>query len=415
MTDNELRHFLFAVVVLLSTAHFTGYLFQRFGMPKVIGEIFGGVLLGKTGLGFLAPEVKTWLFHGFDGSDKLLASLYWMGLILLMFTSGLGIRRDMAKSDGRLLLWLVVGTTSLPFLAGFLATDIVDFSAMAGTKSHPLAFSIVVAIAVAVTSVPVISRIFADLGILDTRFATMVLAAAVFHDVLLWGALAVATGMVGGEAAGPASVLADITRVAVFFIASLTIGPRLLPWLSSRRFNLVRKSSHIGYALLVCLLFAALASLLKVNILFGALLAGVLFGSSGDPEVERIGSRIADFAFAFFVPIYFAMVGFKLDLLAEFNIPFTIGFIVFCTVFQLAATVTSARFAGQSWLPALNLGMAMNARGGPGIVLATVALEYGIINGTFYTTLILLAVITSLAAGSWFRWQLARGRELSLD
>jgi Kef-type K+ transport system membrane component KefB len=56
-----------------------------------------------------------------------------------------------------------------------------------------------------------------------------------------------------------------------------------------------------------------------------------------------------------------------------------------------------ARLAGESRFAATNLAVAMNARGGPGIVLATVALNAAIINEEFYASLILL-VITSLAA-----------------
>jgi hypothetical protein len=51
----------------------------------------------------------------------------------------------------------------------------------------------------------------------------------------------------------------------------------------------------------------------------------------------------------------------------------------------------------------------MNARGGPLIVLATVALELGIINQTFFVTLILIALTTSLLAGSWFKYVISRG------
>lgn len=54
----------------------------------------------------------------------------------------------------------------------------------------------------------------------------------------------------------------------------------------------------------------------------------------------------------------------------------------------------------------------MVTKGGPGIVLATVAYELGIINETFFVTLVLIAIITSLLAGAWFRFVLTRGYEL---
>ena len=48
-------------------------------------------------------------------------------------------------------------------------------------------------------------------------------------------------------------------------------------------------------------------------------------------------------------------------------------------------------------------------RGGPGIVLASVAFDAGIINAKFYTALVLVAVITSQFAGTWLEYVLYRG------
>jgi Kef-type K+ transport system membrane component KefB len=56
-----------------------------------------------------------------------------------------------------------------------------------------------------------------------------------------------------------------------------------------------------------------------------------------------------------------------------------------------------------------NIAFTMNARGGPGIVLASVAYDAGIINAAFYTTLVLSAVVTSQFAGAWLRFILMKG------
>ncbi|MBF0267903.1 MAG: cation:proton antiporter [Alphaproteobacteria bacterium] len=410
MNDTELLRFLLATVALLGSAHFTGYLFQRFGLPRVVGEICGGIVLGKTGLGYALPDIHAWLFDGFDAEPKLLAAFYWLGLILLMFTSGFTMESGRARTNLRLVVILVIGSTSLPFLAGWLATTSVDFSPYQGSANNAAALSLVVAIAVAVTSIPVISRIFLDLGIATTSFARNVLATAVAHDIILWGVLAVATSLVSAGSTDGWAIVFTIVKTVVFFSLSIWIGPRLLDYLTRSRYNLVRKGSPIGWVLIICFLLAALASILNVNVIFGALIAGLLFGLARHPDIETVRSRISDFSFAFFVPFYFAMVGMKLDLIAEFDPLFTLAFILFCTACQMLATVASAKLARRGWAEAFDLGVAMNARGGPGIVLATVALEFGIINGVFYTTLILLAILTSLAAGSWFRRQLVCNR-----
>jgi Kef-type K+ transport system membrane component KefB len=81
-------------------------------------------------------------------------------------------------------------------------------------------------------------------------------------------------------------------------------------------------------------------------------------------------------------------------------------------VVKLLSVGTGARLAGFNWSDSINLSMAMNARGGPGIVLASVAFDAHIVNAPFYTTLVLEAVLTSLLAGMWLDYVLRKGRPL---
>ena len=72
----------------------------------------------------------------------------------------------------------------------------------------------------------------------------------------------------------------------------------------------------------------------------------------------------------------------------------------------------AGRLAGFRRLDVLNLAITTNARGGPGIVLASVAFDTGIISPKFYTTLVLAAIITSQAAGAWLDYVLRKGWSL---
>jgi len=85
-----------------------------------------------------------------------------------------------------------------------------------------------------------------------------------------------------------------------------------------------------------------------------------------------------------------------------------------CAV-KLVSVWMGARLAGFRGLDNFNLAMATNARGGPGIVLASVAYDAGIINAAFYTTLVLVAVLTSQAAGAWLEYVLRKGWPLLSD
>jgi Kef-type K+ transport system membrane component KefB len=197
-----------------------------------------------------------------------------------------------------------------------------------------------------------------------------------------------------------------------FLGVSIKFVPKLLPRLNGNRYNLVKKSSGAGYILFLCFLFSAVASLLNVNIIFGAFLAGVAIGVMPAPSFSKEKDHIKEIALAFFTPLYFAIVGLKLDLIQQFDLKFFLFFLLFTTVFETMGTLAASRLIKKDWLTSFNFAVAMNTRGGPGIVLATIAYDLGIINATFFVTLVLIAIFTSLLAGTWFRFVLSKGYEL---
>ena len=110
---------------------------------------------------------------------------------------------------------------------------------------------------------------------------------------------------------------------------------------------------------------------------------------------------LTSFALAFFIPIYFAMIGLGLDLVHGFSVVFFAGFLFAACAIKAVSVFAGARLAGETSRLSLNLAVAMNARGGPGIVVASTAFAAGIISQPFYAVLVLLAIVTSLAAGAW--------------
>src|SRR2546422_11646418 len=106
-----------------------------------------------------------------------------------MFISGFEVQKSFTRSDRRIVSSVLVGATGVSFLAGSLIPLVVDFSPFKGPNGGGAALSIVVGIAAAATAIPVISRIFLDLQILDSQFAKVVLAIATVDDVLLYAAL----------------------------------------------------------------------------------------------------------------------------------------------------------------------------------------------------------------------------------
>lgn len=409
LNNLELSRIFFAMVLLLISGHFWGYLFHRFTLPRVIGEIFGGLLLGPTVLGYFFPQAHDWIFNGFEAEGKLLSIIYWFGLVLLMFISGFELQKSFGKEDRKLIGVTLLGATVIPFLAGWLAPFFYDFSPYLGSKSSMPALTLVIAIAVAVTSIPVISKIFLDLGIINTRFAKIILATATIQDVILWVALAIATGIVSTNSLSVSKIITTVLITIGFFGLALLVMPRLIRFSSGLRYNLLVKSSASGYVLFICFLFSAVANVLEINIVFGAFLAGIIIGVMPHEQFGKAKEHIKDISLAFFIPIYFAIVGLKIDLIYHFDVFFFLGFMIFATALAATGTLIALKLAKQDWLSSFNISVAMNTRGGPGIVLATVAFDLGIINQTFFVTLVLIAIVTSLLAGYWFKYVISKG------
>ena len=317
MLDYELSRFLLSLVLILFFSLSVGHVFSVLGLPRLIGEICAGLILGPSLLGFFAPDLYAWIFSGFPEQQKLLSVFYWLGLIFLMFTAGFKITTSFLRQDFKLVGMLISGGIVLPFIFGLLATGLFQNT----LSANSVAFTLVIACASAVTSIPVITRIFLDLNMLSGRFARIILSAAAIQDVFLWVILSVALTIQVGQGGQPTDFY-DIGLVVVgtffFAVVAMFMLPAILPVAGRLALKGSPDASLIGYTLLVCLILVSLASVLQVNIIFGALLAGVVIGRLPGARLETVKQNITNMALWFFVPIYFAMVGLQMNLPGNF-------------------------------------------------------------------------------------------------
>src|SRR3989338_8041650 len=100
----------------------------------------------------------------------------------------------------------------------------------------------------------------------------------------------------------------------------------------------------------------------------------------------------------------FGISGIKLDLIHHLDIMLLVLFTLFAFLAQGIGVYITTKLLGYSTRQCLNYAIVLNDRGGPCIVLATLAFDLGIINENFFVTLILLAIITSITAGSWLKY-----------
>jgi K+:H+ antiporter len=420
MSTETLGALTLALLLLVGGATLLGQLAVQLRQPRVVGEIMAGVLLGPSLLGLLAPGVATQIFGDGekDPSTVVLGFLYHLGLLLLMFVSGASVRNVLGKENRKPTAWILGLGMPLPFLVALALSPLLPLDAFMGEAGSRSAVVLVFAIAAAVTSIPVISKIFYDLGILHTRFASLMLGVAVLEDIVLWGVLALATAIASATVASGAGGLAETVSVHIaintgFVLVAMTVAPLVLRRLSRASWNVIATQSPLAWIVLILLGYVSLAAALDVTLAFAAFLAG--FGVVGGMKsTEHLRFRapleaIGHVSAAVFIPIYFAVVGYRLDFTKGFSPVMLIAFLLGSSLLVLLSKGLAARLAGFRGLDIVNLAITCNARGGPGIVLASVAFDAGIINATFFTTLVVTAVLTSQGCGVWLGHVLRKG------
>jgi Kef-type K+ transport system membrane component KefB len=382
-------------------AYSVGHIFSLIKLPRVIGEITAGIILGNSCLGAFYPELYSWVFDDFIGQKKVLSVFYWLGLVLLMFTAGLSISWKVEKADFSKIAILTMGGIIIPTIFGFLTAPLYQSN---GQNSGPL-FPLIIGIGTAVTSIPVLSRILIELKIIDIKFSKLVLTTAAIQDIFLWALLSVALSV---EAHPESSetfqiVSLQLLGVLVFSCVSYIILPVLLRFFARIFHAHIQIESYTGYALFICLALVLLANLLQVNVVFGALLAGVIIGRLNSPPLDLVKNNISSISIWFFVPIYFVLVGMDVNLQAHFNLKILLTFLIISSLTKILSVAIFAIIGGISKSYCFDFGVVMNARGGPGIVLASLAYTSKIINEDMFVVLILSSILSSLISGFWLK------------
>ncbi len=413
LSENEIIATLTALALLLLFSYAIGTLMEKLKAPRVVGEITGGILLGETFLYRFFPSELGGIFMAYEGEGKVLNVFYQMGLIFLMFLSGYNTKIEMDKSNIKNISCVLVGATIFPMLGAIPFIGIFK-NAFIGTRGSEISFGLVFAIAVAITSIPVISKIFFDMGIMNTRFSNTVLTVSTFQDLCLWILLNAATRI----AATGELKLAEMLIVVVFTLGLFAAVKFICDHTHMQKMN-IRTITFYSLSFVFLLLVCAGLYTVGINIMYAAFLVGYieksLAGDAQESDAKKKIEALGDFAFSFFVPIYFALVGIQLNLIHGFSWVRFLAFFVIAFGLEAAGTLFMLQFTNLNLRTKINFAITMNARGGPGIVLATVAYSYGIISIEFFTVLILTTMLSSLIAGYWLRIQQKRDESIFMN
>lgn len=399
------------IAVLLFAARLLGGVASRLGQPSIVGEIVAGVILGPSVLSGLIPSVGQWILPQTAEQGYLLEAVGLIGAMFLLIVTGLETDLGLIRRKAGTAMGVAFGSLVVPFVAS-LGLGLVIPDDLVGDPARRTIFALFLATALSISAIPVLAKVLMDLDLMRRDIGQTLLASGMLTDLSGWTLLGLVTALAGAAALTPAIVLETLGLVAIFLLATATVGS----WLVGRGLSFVqdrfRGPDHI-LTLVVVLGFAwgALSHALHLEPVLGAFAIGILFGRSPRLPTDTI-HKLESITMGVFSPIFFAVAGLKVDVSAILEprlLGITLLVILVATAGKVAGAYVGARYlAGQGHWPALAYGAGLNARGALEIIIAAIGLSLGILTQDMFSIVVVMAIVTSLMTPVALRYTMSR-------
>ena len=404
MDPHTMLRFLLGLVVLLLAARLLGGLARRLGLPAVVGELMAGVVQGPSLLAGFLPGVARALLPGDAATMHVIDGVAQLGVLLLVGVTGSHIQAGTIRRYRRTALSVSLWGLVIPMSLGVGLGLLLPTPAGAGGGTDRWIYALFLGVAMGVTSLPVIAKTLADMDLLHRRIGQVILTAGTVDDTVCWLLLSIlaaaATGAVtvGGMAF---AVLAPI----VFAAAAATLGRVVVRFVMRRAAAAEGAGASVAAAVLVVLTGATIAHALRLEPIFGGFVAGLLVGAPGAADQAKL-APLRTVVMAVLAPIFLATAGLRVDLtaLAEARVALAgTAVLAVAVVSKFAGAYLGARLSGLDGREGLALGAGMNTRGVVEVVVASAGLRLGVLDVPAYTTIVLLAIVTSVMAAPLLR------------
>ncbi|WP_199297939.1 MULTISPECIES: cation:proton antiporter [Cyanophyceae] len=410
---------LLSLVVIYLASKIGGELSNNIGLPPVLGELVGGVVVGVSALhllvfpesgadssssviisflqstGGLTPDAAVGVFQTQSEVVSVLAEL---GVIILLFEIGLESNfRELMDVGIQALLVAVVGV-AVPFAAGTAGLMILF-----GIPAVPAIFA---GAALTATSIGITSKVLSELGRLNSKEGQIILGAAVIDDVIGIIVLAVVASLAKTGKVDVSNVFYLIISASAFLLGAILLGKVFNKSFMMIAEKLKTRGSLVIPAFIFAFIMAYLAAAIHLEAILGAFAAGLVLDETDKrKELERQVCPIADM----FVPIFFVTVGAKTDLgVLNPAVPSNregLIIAIFLIVVAIAGkVVTGLAVFGQPQINRLAIGVGMIPRGEVGLVFAGVGSASGALSEATEAAIIMMVILTTFLAPPLLRF-----------
>ncbi len=381
------------LAIIMVFSKFFGLLARKCRAPQVVGEIIAGLLIGPSILGLVEQT-------------DFLVQMAEIGVILLMFSAGLETNlRDLMKTGFKAFLIACAGVF-VPLVGGTLLY--MAFYGAAPFGSEKFYQALFIGVIMTATSVSITVQSLREMGKLKGEIGTTILSAAIIDDVI---GIVVLTFVVGfkNPDSNPGKV---IINTALFFLLAIVLGFILYKLFKKvdTRYPHKRRIPILGLAL--CFAFAYVAEVyFGIADITGAYVAGIILCSIRDSEY--IAEEMDTSSYLLFGPVFFASIGLKtnIDNVTGGIVLFAIAFVIVALLCKIIGCGLMAKACGFKGSDSLKIGVGMMTRGEVALIVSQKGLSVGMLSPVYFTAVILLIIISSVATPILLKLLYAREKD----
>ncbi|RME52613.1 cation:proton antiporter [Candidatus Woesearchaeota archaeon] len=385
----EIITFLF---ICLAISYLLGEIFESVKFPRVLAPLLVGFFL-------TFPPINALVFKN-SFETQFLASFAKLGLIFLMFYTGLEIDVGAMLKEGKNTFLIMFFGALFPFAAGFVTLHFFF--------DQSILISIIVAALLGVSAEAVAVEILSELGMLNTRLGRLIVGAGTLDDTLEILILGAVVTLVSGSTTGQFSLV--ILHLIIFF-ALIYLSRYLFIPIILKIIGKTTSSYKLLIASIIMVLFMSIAAeFLDVGVVLGALLAGVaikytLIEEKEDSERQEITSSIRTLTFGFFAPFFFIQVGTQVQPDIITNTP-VLGILltVIVLVFQPLGAGIGNLISKHSFFEGVATGFGLANKGGMELVASSLALQAGLISPDLFSSIVFMTFVATFISPVFFKF-----------
>jgi Kef-type K+ transport system membrane component KefB len=382
------------ITVVLIVCRLVGDVFLKIGQPRVNGEMFAGVLLGPSLLGWVSPQISHYLFP--PTSVEFLNVLGQTGVILFMFMAGLGINPAELASQARATITASIASIAVPILLAF-AISVYLHPRLAPEGVSFTNFALLMGAGMTITAFPMLAKLLLERNILGTQMGTVAVACSCVAGVATWCILAYIVLLIKAQA--KFMLYLTFVGIILLFVAAFTVVKPLLRRLGDQYEQTgVLGEKPMAIVMIVTVAIAVCAGYLGLHPLFGAFLAGAAM-PKGKRFIAYVTSRLEVITLSVLLPLYLAFSGLRTNVLTLRGVQMWLicgGVILVGILGKVVAPALAAWASGMPFREAAGLGSLLNMRGLICLIVLNIGLDLKVFNTPIFSLMVVMALVNTL-------------------